>query len=578
MSIQEKLKPQFWEEQNTAASRHKHMFNFPRLWKQVILITAGVALIPLIFLAVFDYRVTQGAVESEILLRTSRLVSNTRRTVSFFLVERRSALDFIIQDNSFEDLIDPDHLAVILENLKKTIGGFADMGVINATGVQQTYVGPYKFQGIDYSKEDWFREVTDWGMHISDVFMGVRNLPHLVIAVKHDLPDGSFYVLRASLNIEPFKGLLSQIEVSGKGDAFLINRGGVLQTPSLYHGNVLETIHLPVPEYSEKTQVFESQGPDGEPIVVGYAYIKETPFILMVIKQKKELMNAWYDTRAKLILFLVASITTIVVVILFMATYLVSNIYIADQKRMVALHHAEHSDKMASVGRLAAGVAHEINNPLAIINEKAGLIKDIFTFKGQYKEDPKLMEVVDAIISSVERCGTITKRLLNFARHVDMNIQEIRLDEVIREVMGFLNKEANYRCIQLSLDVAEDVPPFESDKGKLQQIFLNLLTNAFAALDDGGRLNITVKMMNANFVSAEFKDDGCGIPQADLDRIFEPFFTTKAKEGGTGLGLSITYGLVQELGGEIDVQSKIGNGTTFTVILPLNIQKHGENQ
>jgi signal transduction histidine kinase len=178
----------------------------------------------------------------------------------------------------------------------------------------------------------------------------------------------------------------------------------------------------------------------------------------------------------------------------------------------------------------------------------------------------------------VERCGTITKRLLNFARHVDMNIQEIRLDEVIREVMGFLNKEANYRCIQLSLDVAEDVPPFESDKGKLQQIFLNLLTNAFAALDDGGRLNITVKMMNANFVSAEFKDDGCGIPQADLDRIFEPFFTTKAKEGGTGLGLSITYGLVQELGGEIDVQSKIGNGTTFTVILPLNIQKHGENQ
>jgi signal transduction histidine kinase len=298
----------------------------------------------------------------------------------------------------------------------------------------------------------------------------------------------------------------------------------------------------------------------------------------MVIKQKKELMNSWYDTRAKLIAFLVASITTIVVVILFMATYLVSNIYIADQKRMVALHHAEHSDRMASVGRLAAGVAHEINNPLAIINEKAGLIKDMFTFKSQYKEDPKLMQVADSIISSVERCGTITKRLLNFARHVDMNIQEIGLHDLIKEVLGFLNKEANYRCIQVVLDVAEDVPAIESDKGKLQQIFLNLLTNAFAALKDCGRLDITVKMMNTNFVSAEFKDDGCGIPEADLDRIFEPFFTTKGKEGGTGLGLSITYGLVQELGGEIDVQSEIGKGTTFTVILPLKIHNHGENQ
>ncbi|QTA92303.1 sensor histidine kinase [Desulfonema magnum] len=569
MSLQERLKPKFWEEGNLAETRHRHMFNFPRIWKKTVLITAGVALIPLILLAIVDYQVTQSSVESENLLRTSRLVSNTRRRVSFFLFERRSALDFIIHDNSFESLMDSKRLAAILEHLKKTIGGFSDLGVIDAKGIQRTYVGPYPSKDIDYSKQEWFREVRDWGMYVSDVFMGYRNFPHLVIAVKHDLADGSFYVLRASLSIEQFNDLFSQLEVGGKGDAFIINGEGILQTPSLYNGNVLEKIHIPVPMYSERTQVLETLGTDDEPILVGYAYIQETPFILMVIKQKNELMGSWYDTRMKLVGFLIASITTIIVVILCVVTYLVSSLYMADQKRMIALHHAEHSDKMASVGRLAAGVAHEINNPLAIINEKAGLIKDIFTFKKEYKEDQKLRETVESIISSVERCGTITKRLLNFARHVDMNIQLLRPHEVIREVLGFLNKEANYRSIQVALDVDEDIPPFESDKGKLQQIFLNLLTNAFSALDDGGLLNIAVKRKNTHFVCATFADDGCGIPRADLERIFEPFFTTRAKEGGTGLGLSITYGLVQELGGKIEVQSEIGKGTTFTVTLPL---------
>jgi len=577
MSFLGKLKPKFWDYQDVAAGPFKHLFNFRRIWKLAVFLTAGVVLVPLIFITVIDYKVTQNGIESEILLRTSRLVSNTRRTVSFFLAERGSALDFIVQDNTFEQLNDPARLAEILKNLKKGFGGFGDLGVIESSGRQRTYVGPYKLEGMDYSDQDWFKEVLDRGVYISDVFLGFRQVPHLVIAVKHQLADGSFYVLRATLDTERFKDLLSHLEVSGLGDAFIINRQGILQTPSRHYGKVLDKISMAVPKYSQKTLVFEDKNPDGNPLIVGYAYIVDTPFILMIVKKKRELMKPWYKTRMELIGFLAASITIVLLVILGVATYLVSKIHLADQKRVMTLHEVEYSNKMASLGRLAAGVAHEINNPLAIINEKAGLIKDMLTLNEKSTGTQKLIGLADAVISSVERCGTITKRLLSFARHTDVSTQPLNLSEVIREVLGFLSKEAEYRSIAVSVEVSEDIPQFESDRSKLQQIFLNLLNNAFAALSDGGRLDIAVRRVDKDFVSVTFTDNGSGIPETDIKRVFEPFFTSRAKEGGTGLGLSITYGLVQEIGGSISVKSQVGKGTSFIITLPLRMkQKRGD--
>ncbi len=570
MALTEKIKPKFWDHQDVSAGLYKPLFNFRRIWRLAVLLTAGVTLVPLIFMALIDYRVTQQAIESEILLRTARLVSNTRRSIAFFLGERKSALDFINKDNPIAALNDPKRLMVLLKNLKEGFGGFVDLGVIDSTGVQRTYVGPYHLEGINYSNQEWFRQVVQKGLYISDVFEGFRQVPHLVIAAKHDLPEGSFSVLRATLETERFNDLLSGLEMSGLGDAFIINRQGNLQTPSHSHGKVLDRVSFPIPQYAPKTQVFEGKNAEGAPLVIGYAYISETPFILMIVKQKSELMNPWYRTRMQLIGFLAFSVTVILLVILGVATYLVNRIFMADQRRVMTLHQVEYSNKMASLGRLASGVAHEINNPLAIINEKAGLIKDLFTFKAHYDQDPKLVGLVDSILLSVQRCAAITKRLLGFARHMEVTIQPINLEEGIREILSFLEKEAEYRSIVVSVAVLDEIPTFESDRGKLQQIFLNVVNNAFAALADGGRLDITLKRIEPHRVSIAFADNGCGIPETDLKRVFEPFFTTKAEKGGTGLGLSITYGLVQELGGEITVQSEIGKGTTFTIMLPLD--------
>jgi signal transduction histidine kinase len=573
MALLDSIKPDFWNVRPSSPGASRYMFNYRRIWKWSVLLTGIVALVPLIFITLVDYKVTERALESEFRLRTARVVSNTRRVVGFFLSERRAALDFIARDNPPQALTDPERLAAILEGMQKSFGGgFMDLGLIGADGRQKAYVGPFSLKDKDYREQAWFRLVVDRGVYVSDVFLGYRQVPHLIIAVKQDLPDGSFQVLRASLGIGPFEDLLANMELGGLGDTFMVNSSGILQTHSRYFGGVLETLALPLPEYFPTTQVIDGVSALGEPLLIGYCYIEDTPFILMIVKKQQDLMRSWHRTRLELILFLVFSVTLITGVILGTATYMVRNMHLADEKRLMSLHHVEYSNKMASIGRMAASVAHEINNPLAIINEKAGLIKDLFIIKQMYAADAKLNGLVDSILVSVKRAGKITKRLLTFARNLEAAVEEIHLEELVREVFSFVEKEAQMRDIHIEVDVSPSWAAIRSDRGKLQQIFLNIVNNAFAAVDDGGHLRVQVQPEDGpNGVILRFYDDGCGIPAEDVQRIFEPFFSTKTGKGGTGLGLSITYNLVHEIGGRIEVASEVGKGTCFTIHLPTDI-------
>lgn len=578
MSLLKRLKPKFWDYQDVVAERRKHLFNYHRMWNMTVFLTAGVALVPLIFFAIVDYHVSRRSIESENLLLTARQVSNARRTVAYFFDERRDALDFVAKEHTFAALNRSGALDQILKNLKISFGGLTDLGLIDPMGTQRAYTGPFNLLGKNYSDQSWFKEVCRRGVFISDVFLGFRNAPHIVIAIKRYLPNGLFYILRATLDTRKFDDLLSGLEMNGKGDAFIINRQGMLQTPSLYHGNVLVQTSLPVPKFAPRTEVFEGTSPDGTRLIIGYRYISATPFILMVVNHKDELMKSWHTTRVELIIFLTMSIIIILGVVAGVATYLVNKIYAADRIRIQTLHQVEYTNKMASIGRLAAGVAHEVNNPLAIINEKAGLIKDLFAYKQGYAGNEKLLDLVDSILSCVKRAGTITKRLLSFSRQAEVSIQPVDLKSLVEEVMGFLIREAEYRSISVSLEVDEGTPLIESDRGKLQEIFLNLVNNAFAAMEDGGHFQIRISPQNRNSVLVTVRDDGCGIPKSDLEHIFEPFFSTRTKKGGTGLGLSLTYNFVQEMGGDISVESEPGKGTTFSVTLPVTVdKKEGKN-
>jgi signal transduction histidine kinase len=183
------------------------------------------------------------------------------------------------------------------------------------------------------------------------------------------------------------------------------------------------------------------------------------------------------------------------------------------------------------------------------------------------------MGIVDSILVSVKRCSEVTRRLLNFARNTEGETAPVDIAATVTEVLGFMGKEAEYRSIEVTIDIDHGLPTLETNGSRLQQILLNLINNAFAAVDDGGRIEISVRPSSDDTITIQVEDNGCGMTEAELTRVFEPFYTTKGSRGGTGLGLSITYSLAQELGGSIDVKSKPGEGTRFLVTLPVALER-----
>jgi len=250
------------------------------------------------------------------------------------------------------------------------------------------------------------------------------------------------------------------------------------------------------------------------------------------------------------------------------ATYLVGRIHAADKKRLEVLRQTEYTSKLASIGRLSSGVAHEINNPLAIINQKTGLILDLIDMNKESSYDPRLAVLATDVLEAVKRCGTITQQLLDFSRDMETDIQQVNIREVIELTLAFIEKEAQRRHITISLNESKEVPNFDCNRGNLQQIFLNLFENAFAGMEDGGTLKIDLIYKKTGKVKIIIADNGAGIDEEDINKIFEPFYSSKNDHWGTGLGLSITYGLIKEVGGDISVKSQPDTGTSFTLVLP----------
>ena len=243
-----------------------------------------------------------------------------------------------------------------------------------------------------------------------------------------------------------------------------------------------------------------------------------------------------------------------------------------ERKKAVSEELAMQSSKMAALGKMAAGIAHEINNPLAVIGEKAGWLKDLLSTE-DLAQSPNFQEFADAvnkIENHVVRAKTVTHRLLGFARRMEPVSEKVNVNAVLDETIGFLENEARYRNIDIQTDYDQELPLTTSDSSQLQQVFLNILNNAIDAIGKDGEIMIKTKhIAKNNELAVEISDNGPGIPKEMLEKIFDPFFTTKEVGKGTGLGLSISYSIMEKLGGRIMVASEEGKGTTFTIYLPM---------
>jgi two-component system NtrC family sensor kinase len=241
-------------------------------------------------------------------------------------------------------------------------------------------------------------------------------------------------------------------------------------------------------------------------------------------------------------------------------------------RRKALMGQMLQSERMAAVGRLASGVAHEINNPLAVIGEIAGFLgslieEDAGTDEAELHHE--LAEGLPKVLKQVTRIRDITKRLLTFARKTEARVDIADVNGSLDEILPFLGKEANLAQAIIHREYQEDLPRVPVDEMQLQEVFINLISNAIHAVakKGGGNVWLTTRTEGGKVMIA-VKDDGSGIDESVRDRLFEPFVTTKTVGEGTGLGLSICYGIVKRYDGEIRVYSQPGEGATFTVILP----------
>lgn len=255
----------------------------------------------------------------------------------------------------------------------------------------------------------------------------------------------------------------------------------------------------------------------------------------------------------------------------FVISSLARKVVKAQEQKYLLDQQLIQSQKLAAIGELSTGIAHEINNPLAIIAQEVEWARhQLAAEKPDEKSLGELNDSLDEIARQVARCGDITHRILDFARKRDPLVQSTEINKLVEDMAKLVEKEVSPNGVCITRQYLKDLPPALTDPPLLRQVVLNLLNNAAYAVGQNGAISIRTRMPESGELEIEIADTGCGIPEEDLGRIFDPFFTTKPPGKGTGLGLSLCHGIITRLGGTITVQSELGKGSVFAIKLPLN--------
>lgn len=551
------------------------------LRRLMTVLMVAVSVMPLLLLATISHVQYMRTLERELESPVYALARKSQAALELYLGERISTVSFLAHAYTFKDLLDERTLNRVFLALKSEFQGFVDMGLVDADGRQVGYVGPYKLKGADYAGKPWLRDTEIKGRYLSNAILGYRGYPHLVVAVHRLEENGVSWTLRVATDTLRIQQVVSTVGPEHDTDVFLVDTEGVLQTDSNLFGKALEKFPLDLPPASRETVVRRVTDPKGRQLMIASCALAGTDFMLLAVKPTEDAIRPWRSLSTELLLVLCGGVALIFMVSNLLMQQLVNRLQASDERRVAVFAQMEHNQKLSSIGRLAAGVAHEVNNPLAVIYEKAGLAQDLLGMGnacGDSKERERLSALLESIESTVERARGITHRLLGFARRMEANRQALHIEEVISETLGFLEREAKNRGVKFETDLPANLPEIVSDRGQLQQVFLNIVGNALDALAGGEGamqrpqgeerfVKICCQGQGKNML-VSVEDNGKGMSPEVLRHIFEPFYSTK-KDKGTGLGMFITYGIVRKLGGDIHVQSEEGRGSIVRITLPL---------
>ncbi|MDD4731143.1 MAG: ATP-binding protein [Desulfovibrio sp.] len=524
------------------------------------------SLIPVLALGSFIHAQFSHTYEEKVTSNLRIMIENKRAAVDMFLQERIAQVRNLAYTHTLSEMGDQAFLSSLFGTIRHGSASFIDLGVIGSNGRHVAYAGPYELGGANYSDEDWFHQVMLKGVYVSDVFMGFRNYPHFIIAVLRREGDTN-WILRATIDSEVFHSLVQSVQLGRRGDAFLVNGEGLLQTPSRFGRPTLERCTLPVQGINELTIMHLPGGERQE--LAGVVPLRTLDWKLVISEDPSEEMSPLLTVQSIALSLVLGGVVVIFVGAFLTTRAIVAKVERADREKAAADMNLMQSSKLAALGKMAAGIAHEVNNPLTLIREAAGWITDLLTDEEpeSMKHFEEIEEAARDIDRHVERAKTVTHRMLGFARRMEPVQENVDVGALVEGTISFLANEAMHRNIIIQREYAPDLPLINTDATQVQQVVLNLLENAIDAVNRDG--NITVRTgADQQGVFFSVQDNGPGIEPGLLSKIFDPFFSTKKVGEGTGLGLSITYGIVERLGGRILAESEPGQGATFTVHLP----------
>jgi two-component system, NtrC family, sensor kinase len=503
-------------------------------------------------------------------LNLEALANSQKNTMDLFLQERVTNIFSLFHDKEFQTPPLPEKMEGYLKNLRQQNDAFTDVGFLNEDGIQTGYDGLFpELLSKDYSNEIWFQLLMsqDEGYYVSDVYLGFRNKPHFTIAVKQNI-DGKTWVLRSTIDPDKFYMFMRSIARGKSVESTLINREGRYQLVDPDRGELLGICDFIPPE--ENTSGVREIEIDGERFLVGYAWLRETPWALLVRQAFSVAHADMYASRRVMNLTLVAIFLVMATCIWFGNSILINRVEATAETSDELRTQLFHASKLASVGELATGVAHEINNPLAVIVAASGVIRDVFNPEFGLDPTPEsVLKEIDNIDSAVFRARTITRQLLDYGRKSEGMLEPCHMNQILDEVIsGLITREFEVEGIEIVRNYGPGLPDILLDRDKIRQVFLNLINNAGDAIQNGGTVTIRTRREQEN-IKITIKDTGAGMAPDTIEQIFNPFFTTKEVGKGTGLGLSVSLNIVESLGGTVYVQSIEGAGSEFTVTLPI---------
>lgn len=530
-------------------------------------------LLPMIILIIYFQLQYTDLINESNALHIKSIAENKSNMLDLFMNERVVNLINLIDDPKFKYPPDSSLMREYLARLRKDSEAFTDIDVFDYEGNRIAYAGPIeKFEITNYSAEKWFIKLKEGPNRyvITDIYLGYRKQPHFTIAVNKG-QGKEYHVLRATLDPTKIYNFLISHEKTSDTYISIVNSDGYYQLVNPNFGELLaQSPYIPpVDQNLGLSEAYINKRKHK------YAYCWLSAVDWIVIVQKANGADTFWHINSLTIVFSLILLLVMFIVIVLRSKRIVQTEREkdeAEEEKAIVELQLEHASKLASVGELAAGIAHEINNPLAIVASEVGLIKDLID--PQYNQNPKISDLIphlDNIHEAAFRCRDITRKLLSFVRQSDIQLKEHNLNDIIDDLVdSFFEREFAVSNIEIIKNYSQNLPKITTDANQIKQVLLNLLNNAKDAITPPGKITITTGQ-KGDYVFFAIKDTGCGITKEQIDKIFLPFYTTKEVGKGTGLGLSVSYGIVRNFGGDIEVESIPGKGSTFRVYLPIKL-------